>query len=388
MKTIYKILLTAILMAAAPLIGTAQNDSPLYINVISDDIDAQVDTTNNGISKKDPSAQTSQHTTDDIDEQLRNLRGLYLAGKYEEALQLSQTIRENYRPSLDQDNARQKYTVASYKEMEYNEKADSAVKLFYSRNPFYNVKDNPLDPVPFKENISNYYSTPTFSVWLSLGKATVSPVIDTVHVITDTNPEYEGNDTESIQFGLEYHPWKFLSVSIAPTYTKYSYERTTNRNQRTQFHYEESSKILAVPVRIEGYWYSGEGRWVPSMYIGASVKYILKSTYNAYTQIVGNPQYRVENKTHDLHDKTRLNNDIVLGVKLNFNNRRMTYFLDLGMAVDLKPFNNPDAAYSNAYLAYDMMYIPDIFHMVELRAMGGIKVNLRYKTVAKYGYGH
>jgi hypothetical protein len=56
--------------------------------------------------------------------------------------------------------------------------------------------------------------------------------------------------------------------------------------------------------------------------------------------------------------------------------------------VDIKPFNNPDAAYSNAYLAYDMMYIPDIFHIVELRAMGGIKVNLWYKTVAKYGYGH
>ncbi len=396
MKTIYLIFITAILMAVAPLASTAQNDLPLYQNVISDDIDAQIDTASNvqktDVSKKEHATTDPQHATNDIDEQLRNLRGLYLAGKYDEALTLSQTIHDKGYLSHSQENARQKYTIASFKEMEYNEKADSAVKIFYGKNPFYNEDPpDPLDPVPFKENISNYYTTPTFSAWAAIGQTIIVPVIDSVYVITDTlsmEPEYNGNNTESIQFGLEYHPWKFLSVSIAPTYTKYSYTRTTDRNMRAQFHYEETSKILSVPIRVEGYWYTGKGRWVPSMYAGASLKYILKSTYNAYTQVVGDAQYRIEDREHDLDDKTRLNYAVILGAKLNFNNRRITYFLDLGLSVDIKPFNNPDAAYSNAYLAYDMMYIPDIFHIVELRAMGGIKVNLWYKTVAKYGYGH
>jgi hypothetical protein len=400
MKHIYKILLTAITLAAAPLVGMAQNDSPLYINVISDDIDARIDTASNvhrsEINKKEQQKADNDAAllsdNENIGEQLRNLNRLYLAGKYEEALQLSQSIRENFHDlNIDDESKRQMFTIAALKDMEYNEKADSATRRFLGRNPFYKAKSD--DPIPFQENLSNYYTTPKFSIWISVGQVIAIPVIDTVHVITDTitsmKPSYENENSETVQLGFEYHPSKYLSVSVAPTYTVYHFTRSIDRTERSIFHYAESNKILSVPLRVEAYWaHKDHQKWVPSIYLGASAKYILQSTYTAYTETPGERRYEADEKTHDLDDKTRLNVALLGGARINYNYRRITIFGDLGIAGEIKPFNNPKAAYSNNDLAYDKMYIPDIFHVMELSAMIGIKVNLGYKTIAKYGYGH
>jgi hypothetical protein len=400
-RLFFNILLTAIILAAAHITGTAQNDSPLYQNIISDDISSPIDTASqrpqNGTIVPQNNPKATQDTLrpatsdNDLGEQMQNLQRLYLAGKYDEDLQLSQTIRENH-PQINNDDEidRQKYTIASLKEMEYNEQADSAAKQFYGRNPFYKPKSS--DPVPFKEILSNYYATPRFSVWASIGQSLAVPVLDTVHVITDTTqmkPEYDFIQSEIVQLGFEYHPWKCISVSVAPTYTKYRYTRTIDRNMRSTFHYEETDKLISVPLRIEAYWARKDRpKWAPSIYLGASAKYIIKSTYTAYLETPGERRYETSAKTLDADDKNRLNFAILGGARLSYNFNRITIFGDLGMSMDIKPFNNPEAAYSNNDLAYDKMYIPDIFHMLELSAMIGVKVNMKYKTIAKFGYGH
>jgi hypothetical protein len=398
---LYNILLTAIILTAAHITGTAQNDSPLYNNVISDDISSPSDTASHRrtppvapqANQKVVLDTTSLHafSNEDLGEQMQTLQRLYLAGKYYEAISLSQSIRENFHLDQDDEADRQKYTIASYKEMEYNEEADSAATHFLGKNPFYKPKSG--DPVPFKEIVSNYYTAPKFSIWISVGQVIAIPVIDTVHVITDTitsmKPSYENENSETVQLGFEYHPSKYLSVSVAPTYTVYHFTRSIDRTERSIFHYAESNKILSVPLRVEAYWaHKDHQKWVPSIYLGASAKYILQSTYTAYTETPGKRRYEADEKTHDLDDKTRLNVALLGGARINYNYRRITIFGDLGIAGEIKPFNNPKAAYSNNDLAYDKMYIPDIFHVMELSAMIGIKVNLGYKTIAKYGYGH
>ena len=396
MKQLYRILLTAVILVAAPLIGTAQNDSPLYQNVVSDNIDAQIDTTSSNVSRNNrqkPAADTAHHrAAADIDEQLRDLQRYYLAGKYNEALQTSQSLHEGRDLSPDQEYVRQMYTIAAFKDMEYNEKADSATKLFYGKNPFYDPDKDPRDPVSFRENVRNYYTMPRFSVWVAAGQSLAIPRLDTVHVITDTintmKPDYDSELSESIQIGFEYHPLQWLSVSVAPTYTKYRYSRTTNRSMRATFHYDETDKIFSIPLHVEGYLITGKKMWVPSIYVGAAAKFIIKSTYNAYTQTVGEPQYRVDDTELDLDTKTKQNFALLFGGKISYNYRRLTIFGDLSLSYDLKPFNKPDAAFANTELAYDKMYIPDIFHVVQATALLGIKINLKYKTVAKYGYGH
>ncbi len=410
-RFVFYILLTAAILAAAPLVGTAQNDSPLYQNIISDDTSAPIDTTTSWLQGADKDKHQSQakdslptiSSDEEIGEQMRNLQRLYLSGKYNEALQLAQTISEKYHPLDPEDEIdRQKYVIASLKEMEFNEQADSAAKVFLGKNPFYSkYQKKSSDPVPFKEIIDNYYTTPRFSVWVSVGKQLTMPIVDTVHVITDTvhmEPNYEITDNQMVQLGIEYHPWKYLSLSLAAMYTKDEYTRTINRNSTTNgiertatsiFHYHEESKVIALPLRIEGYWIRKDYQnWVPSLYVGIMPKYVLKSKYNAYTEVPGQPHYQVENKAHNLDDKTRLNVAATFGLKINYNFRRLTFFGDFGMNMDFKPFNNPDAAYSNADLAYDKLYIPDSFKIIEVYALMGFKVNLSYKTIAKYGYGH
>ncbi len=395
MKTLLKIFISAVLMAAAPLAGTAQVDAPLYQNVISDDVNAQIDTSSHGYKPKKAELKATDNDTqiqagDDIGELLRRLNRLYDAGKYDEAISLSKSIHENFKSlNVNDESRRQMFTIASFKDMEYNEKADSATKRFIRRNPFYEPQSS--DPVSFKECHGNYNTIPRFSIWVAFGQSIAIPHLDTVHVITDTasiKPNYDTDNSETMQIGFEYHPWEFLSIAVAPTYSKYQYSRSTERSKLATFHYDESSKIFSVPLRIEGYLVTGKKKWVPSLYAGASVKYIFKSTYNAYTQTVGDPKYRIDNKEHNLDDKTKINYAILCGARLSFNYRRITIFGDAGLSLDQKPFNNPDAAYSNSYLAYDKMYIPDIFHIIELSATIGIKVNLMYKTIAKYGYGH
>ena len=393
----YQILITAIILTVAPLIGTAQNDLPLYQTVISDDIDAQIDTASNVNQQLDPNKKNQQKPavvitdSEEIGEQLRNLQRLYLAGKYDEAIQLSQTIRENYSLKPDDEIDRQKYTIASLKEMEYNEQADSAAKVFLGKNPFYYKHQKSSDPVPFTEIISNYYTTPKLSVWASIGQTLTIPLLDTVHVITDTlqmEPDYELSSGEKFEIGIEYHINKYLAVSLAPTYAKYMYTRSINRSMRSQFIYEETSKLLYLPLRIEAYWPIRDGKWMPSIYLGASLKYVLKSTYNAYTETPGERRYEAEDIKQDPDAKNQINFAGLGGVRLSFSFNRITIFGDLGLSVDCKPFNNPDAAMLNADLAYDKMYIPDIFHISEASAMVGVKINLCYKTIAKYGYGH
>ena len=400
-RFVFYILLTAAILAVAPLVGTAQNDSPLYQNIISDDTSAPIDTTTSWLQGANKDKHQSQakdslltiSTDEEIGEQMRNLQRLYLSGKYYEALQLAQTISEKYHPLDPEDEVdRQKYVIASLKEMEFNEQADSAAKVFLGKNPFYSkYQKKSSDPVPFKEIIDNYYTTPRFSVWVSVGKQLTMPMVDTVHVITDTvqmEPNYEITDNQMVQLGIEYHPWKYLSLSLAAMYTKDEYTRTIDRSARSQFIYKETSKFLSLPINFEAYWPIGSGKWMPSVFMGSKIKYLLKSHYNAYTETTGERRYESEDIKHDPDVKNKINFAIIGGVRLSRNFNRITVFGDLSLSGDIKPFNNPDAAMSDPDLAYNKMYIPDIFHIVEATAMIGVKINMCYKTIAKYGYGH
>lgn len=332
-------------------------------------------------------SKTAAQSADTIADQIRALSSLYSVGKYSQVLDLSRQL--NDLPK-DQNSLRLKYTIAAYKDLECNREADSVAKLFLQRDPFYKVSED-TDPIPFQEVLDNYYTMPKFSIWFAVGQSFAVPVIDTVYVITDTmqiNPDYKSKYSDIVQIGFEYHPWRCLSVSVAPAYTKYQYTRSSVRNARSSFHYEETDEIISLPIHIEAYWIRGNNsKWIPSIYLGASAKYIINSSYKAYLETTGERRYDAGNKSHDPDDKNRLNFAILGGARINYNISRITIFGDLGLGYDIKPFNDPGAAYSNNELAYNKMYIPDSFHIFEFSAMVGCKVNLSYNTIAKYGYG-
>lgn len=397
MKTFIKILFciaTSVQISTALAQSDSISDLPMFQNIISDPDENEPDNgvyyTNRKTSSDTKHRKNDNNPDDNIGEQLRILANLYSAGKYHEALRISETIRLNYKLSKEDNLYRQMHTIASLKDLEYNEEADSATMLFLQKYPFY--KPANYDPSSFKENINNYYTMPQFSIYAGAGVISATPQLDTVHVITDTinkTPLYNSSQNGYIvQIGFEYHPLKFLSISIAPSFSHYKYSREIQRGKITKFYYEESDNMYTLPIHITASLWRKREIWVPAIYTGAKLKYITKAKYSAYTQTIGETKYTANFQTLDPNDKNRINYAILGGLKIFYNFGRITLFGDAGLSFDIKPFNNSDKNLNNSELVFDQMYVPDSFHMLETSFTLGVKVNLFYKTMARYGYGY
>ena len=329
---------------------------------------------------------------DDTPGSLQTLMDLYSACKYEQVLTLSQQLHDTARLSKEQNLQRLKYTVAAYKEFGYRREADSVARLFYQKDPFYNVNSQKDDPQPFKDVIGNYYTTPKLSVWVALSKNFGKPILDTVRTIVDTitqKPDYK-IDGVTVQLGFEFRPWKWkaLSVSVAPSYASYDLERTMPRTDKATFRYNESYRMFVLPLIVEAGIFTGRERWVPSVYAGAQVKYIVRSRYSAYTEAEGS-YTEVPEPKDGVQYKNRLNYSILGGARINFNiNRWFTLFADCGMSCDLRHFNAQGKKFDNRELVYQNLYVPDVFRLLDMSLKFGVKVNLLYKTIARHHYGY
>lgn len=318
---------------------------------------------------------------------LQTLADLYSACKYEEVLALSQSLHDTARLSKEQNLQRLKYTVAAYKDFGYRREADSVARLFYQKDPFYNVQKD--DPLSFMRVLENYYTMPKFSVWAAGGMLLLRPVMHTVRPIIDTvarDPKYDIKGF-SVQIGFEYHPTRILSISIAPSFAKYKIERIMQRSELATFRYNESSKVLTFPVIVEAGLYVLGDNFVPSVYGGAQVKYIVGTKSNAYTEAIGT-YAEIPDKKDDTGFKNRTNYSVLGGARFNYNLRRITFFLDFGVAYDVKPYNDPSKKFDDIALMYQNLYIRDVFRMLEYTMKLGIKVNLQYTTIAKHHYGY
>ena len=317
---------------------------------------------------------------------LQTLEDLYSAGKYEQLLQLSQSLHDSAHLSKEQNLQRLKYTVAAYKDFGYRREADSLARLFLQKDPFYDVQKG--DPLPFREVLGNYYTMPKFAVWMAGGMHFVRPVLKTIRPIMDASvePEYDvrGN---SLQIGFEYRPLKMLSVSVAPTLVKYEIERKMRRTDLATFHYNESCKAFALPLAVEAGLHVFGDKFVPSVYGGAQFKYILGTKSNAYTDAIGT-YTEVPDMKDDIRYKNRTNFSVLGGARLNYTRRRITFFLDFGVSYDMKPYNDPDKKFDDRALMYQSLYIRDVFRLLDYTAKLGVKVNFQYKTIAKHHYGY
>ncbi len=380
---LYILILTAIISTAAVATASAQGDTlsgiPLYQNAVS--TDAPPADNHSVIHVGTGNAMMG-------DDDLRTFYNYYAAGKYREALALSKGINTS-KFSKTQNEVYYKYAIAAYKEMEYNEEADSVMQLFRQKYPFY--KPNNYDPASFREIFDNYYTMPKFSLWVATASPMVQTIIDTVYVITiDTlqrKPDYS-YDAKAVQLGFEYHPLKFLSVSFAPTMLFYSCNRSSKRHEFATYHYKKRYMTLCLPLRVEAGLYRKREFFVPSVFIGAQTKYALRSQYTSYIDVIGQVT-EVPDEQSDLDSKTRLNYSLFGGVRFSFNcNRRFTYFAEASASADMLPVNNPDKKYASRDALYRDLYINDAYRLRELSLMVGVKVNLKYKTVAKNGYGY
>jgi hypothetical protein len=290
MKRFFFSILTITVMVWTALVASAQTDTlpyiPLYVNAAS---------------KNAPAADNHSvvHVASNNDfianEDLRTFYNLYAAGKYREAIAHSRRMSTADFDKLEHQ-FHLKYAIAAYKEMELNEEADSLAKLFYQETPFY--EPTLFDPVSFRELLDNYYTMPKFSVWLALSNNIVMAKVDTVFVISNDTmqrkPDYKFNSF-GFQVGFEYHPLKWLSVSVSPTLTHTSYTRSIRRHEMSSYKFSDEYTTIAFPMRIEAGLYRRRAAFVPSVFAGFQPKIIVKSDITSTHSLIGAMDDRLNN---------------------------------------------------------------------------------------------
>ena len=379
-RLILNILPLLIITAAAMPTLYAQNDTLsnmlLFPNTASDDV----------FGNDSTARQTSAPKTDTIAEQLTNLQNLYSMGKYGQVLVLARDMHRAGHLTKSQNLLRLKYDIAAFKELGYHREADSAAMYYLLQDPFYSVDDN--DPIPFREVLENYYTMPRFAVWASGGKSWSNQLFDTVRTIIDTDAYpcifFKGS---SLQVGFEYRPTKILALSVAPQFTSYNIETSKPRANSSDFYLQEKARMITIPLYVEVGLYTGNEVFVPSLYVGAQVRYLISSEYTAFTEVPD-----VYTETSEIQDntdtKTRLNYSLLGGGRININIRRFTFFADCGVSADLREYNDPAKKYSNYDLLYQHLYVPEAYRNIEIAAKIGVKVNIHYVTIPKFNYGH
>ena len=381
------IILTTFCMAEA----VAQTDSsknkgyfPIFDNLQSDDDngatnDTRRDTDNTVV---DPHYQ--------IGEDLRTLERYYNAGKYPDAINKSKQIKNQHKLNNTDNEAYLRYTIASYKEMAYDEEADSLMRIFTKKYPFYKLRNN--DPVAFKDIFNCYYTRPKITIWFKGGRSKTSAMIDTVYTIADSakiEPDYELNNCINAEIGLQFYLSRRFSAAVSFNYWAADLTRTQDRgDSKTKFYYKESDNFISIPVFLVFNTSIEKFNFTNELMLGGSVDIMYKSQYEAFTWFGDNTQYTISEKDADLDDKNSLNYSIRIGDRLNYNVKRFSFFIEPQLIFPLKPHNNPDRKFNNADLVYNNMFVPDAIHLFTTQLNIGVKVHLFYKTIAKYGYGY
>ncbi|MBR6278058.1 MAG: outer membrane beta-barrel protein [Bacteroidales bacterium] len=377
-------------------ISNAQEDTlkttdkyiPIFENLQSDDRVEDGEEVETGIFNAHGHTFRVDDSTTQTDLLLLKLRHNYSAGKYPDALEAARKIAANSKLSNEENNYFLRYYIAVLKEAGYDKEADSMTVLFTKKYPFYKIKDE--DPVSFQQLTENYYTRPRIGVWLSFGAIDPHISVDTIHIIGDTtkiSPKYSEDESISFETGLQFYLTKYLSLSLASRYSKTKYTRN-EEHEMTKFIYSETNKIISFPINAICTIPTKKEKWVPEFMLGAELNYIFSSKYEAATQYGENQQYAATKEKIDLKEKNKLNYSASLGARINFNYKRLTFFAEASASYTIKPFNNPKYNQNNKNLVFNQLYIPDAIHLAYLRTQMGIKINLWYKTVAKYGYGH
>ena len=381
----HRFLTILILITICTNVAMAQTDIPLFDNLQSDD--AERDDSRSQFLRSESETQTGGA--------LRALERYYNAGKYPEALRMSRYISDSLRLNREETQQFLRYTIASYKEMQYDEQADSAMMVFTKKYPFYDTTS--YDPVSFKEEFLNYTIIPRFALYANIiFMMHTNAKIDSIFPRADTTrvvPEYNSESTYGINIGGQFGITNKLSASLGLGFMVADFNRTEDYGA-TKFYYRETDAFITMStlalysltklrLPIRGLIIT------PVVFAGVSADFICQSEYQAYTWFGDNAKYTVSNKFHDLDDKLRFNYSAIIGFRPNLvESKRWTWYTELSWHMMMRPLNNASNRYNNSDLVFNNLFVPDAIHLSYFQWKIGCKYNLVYKTVPKYGYGY
>ena len=332
-----------------------------------------------------------------IDEAVQNIKILYDAGRFNEALWYAYYVRTRKNDAKDkfsklQTETLRKYSLASFVEMGYNRMADSLIVLFCNRNPFYKVKDG--DPDAFVKLKEKFYSRPWLSIRASISKIYPVIAIDTVYGLraSDGSFNYGSIKSRSDQFDVIFYPHRniALSAGCARSILEYSRQET---GENVFFRYKENDQILSFPVELAYCFFTRRNIVTPEIYAGAKISTLSHSEYEVAdlirTKDVLNGNLPDTARYTGTHSKEKkIFASIFAGARISYNYRRFSVFVGFDYTQALGELRDPQRKYSDTKLLVSSQYTPDAIKVSQMAMTVGLKVSLFYKTYAKYGYGY
>ncbi|MBP5502558.1 MAG: hypothetical protein J6Y24_07200 [Bacteroidales bacterium] len=383
------------ILLLTPLLMRAQSDSsrhggyiPLFDNLTSPDVPLPNDYNGKLRTTNSDSTQVS------VEEAVENLRNLYNAGRFSEALGYALYVRmrkHEDRFTKEETEVFHKYAIASMKEMGFDYKADSLMKIFCRQSPFYEVKDD--DPDAFVKLKDKFVTRPILGIRVSSSKDYPIITLDTVYTVRDKETGYKYQNFKGSSFGADvvYYPMKNLEVSAGVMFSKLGFTRLEH-SQKVKFSYTENDRLISFPVEV-GYCFKPFwGLVIPEFFAGARLSLLHKSTYEVSDQVF--KLNSVGSTTEDVACEGNFDNvknsfvTLYGGFRLNYEIRRVCFFAGAYYAAALGELRKPEDNYTNVELIVNHRFMPDAIRVGQVSVNLGVKVNLYYKTFAKYGYGY
>lgn len=325
---------------------------------------------------------------------VENLRSLYNAGRFGEAFLYSFYVR--MRKSRDKFTKEEtetfhKYAIASMKEIGYDEKADSLIRIFCRQSPFYKTKKN--DPSAFVKLKKNFETKPVFGVRVTISKVYPIVVLDTVYTVRakDGKYKYSNFNASSSDIQAVYYPAKNISISGGLAFSKFSYERL-EEGENVRFSYAEKDKFFCVPFEVSYSLPKIFGTVVPEVFAGVKYTDFYKSRYSTSdlkrSEIIEVKKFETLYCSGDFDNQKSHFMTVYGGIRLNYEYHRFCAFAGLSYGFAAKELRKPEDKYKNPDLAVNHLFVPDAMRLNQIALSFGVKVNMFYRTLAKYGYGY
>ena len=364
---------------------------PLFDNLTSPDVPLP-----NDYNGKIRLTKSGDSTEVSIEEAVQNIRALYNAGRYSDALMYAYYVRtrkldDRGKFTREETENLRKYSIAAFKEVGYDRKADSLMELFCNHNPFYKVKDD--DPDAFVKLKDRYVTRPWFAIRLTASHVYPVMKIDTVYTIRDKENGYRYGSFSAVAYetAVAFYPSKKWEVLTGIAYTTLSFKRM-ERGSNVYFSYEEDDKFYSIPLEVGYSLPSIGGVLTPEIYAGAKYTTFFESKYKAAdlkrTQTYVEDQFDTVRCAGKYNDVKNSFLTVYGGAKFNCEFRRFVFFVGVHYGVATKELRKPENKYKTQELIVNHHYVPEAMRLNQISVNFGFKVNLFYRTTAKYGYGY
>lgn len=337
---------------------------------------------------------SADDSTKNIDVVIENLKTLYNSGRFRESLEKAFVIKgRQYEEKLSKQQKEDfhKYAIASLKEMGYGKTSDSLMKIFCRQAPFYKIKDD--DPVAFVSLKKNFISRPVFGVKVTISKVYPIVVLDTVYTVRakDGKYIYSNFKASSSEIQAVFYPFENVSLSGGFAFSKFSYTRL-EAGENVYFSYTEKDKFFSIPAEVSYIAPAVYGVVRPEFFAGIKYSVFYESTYSIKdlkrSEVVENKRLDSVYCEGRFKDQKSRFMTVYGGIRLNYEYHRFCAFAGLSYGFATKELRKPEDKYKNPELAVNHLFIPDAMRLNQISLSFGVKINMFYRTLPKYGYGY